>query len=427
MLDRTIAPPIHDFEPFVLPQPSSVQLPNGIPFKLFINPHLDLIHFIIRVKAGVFFEKQKNVAAFCYSILSECHPSLSANEFDGKLDYFGATLNLSVGFEYVTISFIVPKTNCKNAFSFLSEVLISPSFKEESVKKQKEIKIKNWEYSSLKTDIRANRLMYNAFFGNEKPYGKIIEISDIQSITPELLTEFYHDTFSAPNIKVYATGNIDDELEKHIATCISHFPAGNRSMTTPQIIFPKLPPKIVDYWENAMQTSLVLCRPCLSYTDQEYFDFEILSTFLGGYFGSRLMQNLREKNGYTYSVNSASSYFADQSVFFIETEVNNDNVDYAIEACFTEMKILREQLADEEELNNVKQFILGSLLRSIDGTIQYMKKYIGWEDYAMTEQSFYDGIAAVQKADVQLIKSLANKYLKEEDFTTIVVGKYPSK
>ncbi|HPT52534.1 MAG TPA: insulinase family protein, partial [Bacteroidales bacterium] len=167
MLDRTIAPPIHDFEPFVLPQPNSVQLLNGIPLKLFINPHLDLIHFIIRVKAGVFFEKQKNVAAFCYSILSECHPSLSANEFDGKLDYFGATLNVSVGFEYVTISFIVPKTHCKYAFSFLSEVLISPSFKEESVKKQKEIKIKNWEYSSLKTDIRANRLMYNAFFGNE--------------------------------------------------------------------------------------------------------------------------------------------------------------------------------------------------------------------------------------------------------------------
>ncbi len=424
MLDRKTAPLIHDFAPFTLPKPECIQLSNGIPLQLFRNGSLDLIHLALRIKAGSFYEPQKNVASFCYSMLLECHPTMSANEVAAKLDFMGAAVSVAVGFSYVSIEIITPKSQCVNTVTFVMEILSSPRFKEQNIRLQKESRIKDLEYNSLKVDVLSMRLMLNAFFGKTMVCGKLLEASDIELITQDLLIGYYQKTFTAQNIRVFVAGNVDKTIENHLISCLGRITTQGTLSDLPVRMLTKIPKRIVEHRENALQTSLLLCRPSLAYTDPENPEFEILRTILGGYFGSRLMQNLRETNGYTYGV-MCDSYFLDtQSIFFIDTEVNNDKVDAAVEACFVEMKQLREVLVEEEELDLVKSYMLGSMLRGIDGTVSLMKRYITWDDYSLTEQQFYNQVKSIQNVNADVIKMLADKYLKEEDFSTIIVGNY---
>lgn len=423
MLNRTIPPYIQPFTDYTLSVPECYHTTNGIPCKVFVDNNLDLIHFIIRIHGGTLFEPQKKIASTTYQLLKESHPRMNENETDAFLDFYGSTFNISIGMSFISIELVIPQANCQTVLNEVLEILTNPTFKEENLARFKEKSIKNLEYNSMKTDFRNTQLMFHSMLGEDFVCGKILEASDYNNITTNQLHSYYKKTFCAENLRLYLAGNLSDHLTQQILNSFACIPQGGKCTPLKPLFTHFQPQRIEEHWPHAQQTSLSLCKPLFSFKHPDYLPFYFLNTLFCNYFGSRLMKNLREKNSYTYGISGNNYNMGDSSLFCIESDVNNENIDDAIEACFEEMQRLREEEISDEEMETVRNYLYGENLRSVDGTIAYEKKYMQWEDFEMNGQRYYDTMETIRNIQATTIKKLANNYLQSDSFMIITVGK----
>jgi predicted Zn-dependent peptidase len=155
----------------------------------------------------------------------------------------------------------------------------------------------------------------------------------------------------------------------------------------------------------------------------DYFGMKILTTILGGYFGSRLMSNIREDKGYTYGIGAGVVAYENDGWFYISTEVGTDVTAAALKEIYYELEVLRNELIPEEELDLVKNYLLGTLLKSFDGPFERIERFKALYLYHL-EDNYYDRYTeAIRSALASELRELARKWLKEEDLIELVVGK----
>ncbi|MCL1850942.1 MAG: insulinase family protein [Bacteroidetes bacterium] len=276
-------------------------------------------------------------------------------------------------------------------------------------------------------------------FPSETPIGTILTKEHIEDVTVEQLQDYHHQTFTEDNIRVFATGNLTDEMmrrcgDEMMRRCddemMKEKEGGMQSAEKSPSNFEGVDSEAgrgslykTELREGALQSSFILCKKSMGYASKDRRDFEVLSVLFGGYFGSRLMQNLREENGYTYGVFCNSLFYEEESIFYIEADVIVEKTKDAIDECFNEMKLLQTELVDDEELSLVKSYMLGELLREVDGSVSYQKKYAYWNGFQLDETEMQQMIDAIHTITPQTIQMLAKQYLIPETFTTIVVGK----
>lgn len=422
-VDRTRAPQIHDFTGFRPGKPRVSLLCNGISLKQFINPQLDLLHFIIKVKAGRYYESKKNAALFCFLLLKESSSQYSSSEVDEFLDYYGVSYTANVTIEYATINLIIPRNNCSTVLPYIFDFLAHPSFKEKNLEILRQRKLMDLAYNKEKVSYCASQLMLHHIFGDQNPAGQIQTEEFLKDITLEDIQQYYQQSFCAENIRLFAAGNLDDNTLQLLTQLFEAIPHGQASLlsTMPHIVIPQTEP-LVDYHKECMQSSFFLCQQGIAYNDLRNRDFNILSTILGGYFGSRLMSNLSETHGYTYGISCDSLYFGQSSIFYIESEVNVDVTRQAIEECKKEIDRLSHEPVPAEELELVKSYMAGQLLRKVDNTVAYMTQYCKWDDFGCDEQEFELQMQSIQNFSNDKSRQLARDLLQTQNFTTIISG-----
>jgi len=496
-LDRTIPPPIQPITSYPLSPPTIYHNPNTPPFPpsplllfssspliqspntsatqgtfgnqglryyFFQNPNLDLIHILIKVKAGVLYEPVKYISNATYQLLKECNAEYSATDMDDFLSFHGASWKTYIHTQYITIRWIIPKKNLDKVLPVLHKTISEPTFKNEDLQRYKESRIKDLEYNSAKFNYRATQLMFAEMFPADTPIGTILTKEHIEAITIEQLQEYHKQTFTKDNIRVFVIGNIDAITSYELL--ITHQAEEQKSRKAEDTLnpyFQKVPlvgegkergeiplqfiggvdAKRTGWFEgvpegrgslhknkqrielraDALQSSFILCRKNIGYNHPDRRNFEILSVLFGGYFGSRLMQKLREEKGYTYGIFCGNLFYEEESIFYIEADVIVDKTKAAINACFKEMKLLHKALVNDEELALLKSYMLGELLREVDGSVSYQKKYAYWNDFQLDEKEMQAMIDTIQTITPQKIQELAKQYLVSESFTTIVVGK----
>ncbi|MFY8165604.1 MAG: M16 family metallopeptidase [Sediminibacterium sp.] len=171
----------------------------------------------------------------------------------------------------------------------------------------------------------------------------------------------------------------------------------------------------------SVQGSIRLAR---HFPNRHHPDFpatQVLNNIFGGFFGSRLMSNIREDKGYTYGIQSYLQNHVQQCAWLISTDAGKDVCKATIEEVYKEMKILREELVEQDELKLVKNYMLGSLLGDLDGPFQIINR---WKTYVLNDLTgdyFYNTIKVVREIEPETLQALAKKYLREEDFYELVV------
>jgi len=433
-LDRKTPPRIHEFKSYELTPPiqflsSSTTkgtfvnkgLRYSVPYYFFFNPNLDLIHVLIKVKAGALYEPVKYLAHSTYQLLKESSANFSSHDMDDFLAFHGTTWKTHIFTQYITIRWIIPKRNFDKVFPVLWKTIAEPTFRNEDLQRFKESRIKDLEYNQAKFNYRATQLMFAEMFSADTPIGTILTKEQIGALTVEQLQNYHNQTFIENNIRFFITGNIEDLMMRRFSD--EKIPSNSYDLTVLRSYGLTKPCIKIEHKEGALQSSFILCKKNIGYTHDDRRNFEILSVLYGGYFGSRLMQNLREENGYTYGVFCNSLFYENESVFYIEADVMVEKTKVSINECFNEMLWLQNEQVNEEELSLVKSYMLGELLREVDGSVSYQKKYAYWNDFQLDEKEMQTMIDAIQNITPQMIQALAKQYLTPETFTTIVVGK----
>ena len=133
------------------------------------------------------------------------------------------------------------------------------------------------------------------------------------------------------------------------------------------------------------------------------------------------MSNIREDKGYTYGIHSFLHNHVQRSAWMVSTEAGKDVCEATIAEVYKEMKDLREELVDEEELLLVRNYMMGSILGELDGPFQIIARWKNIILNDLTEQYFYDSINTIKTVSAEEIQQLAQKYLNPEEFYELVV------
>lgn len=426
--NRAIPPRIRPIEAFPLPAPRRDHLANGIPVFYFDNPNLDLIHLLVQVKTGSLYQPAKHVCNFAYTLLRESSPRLTPQEISEQLDYYGTNVTVNVGMDNVQIVISVPKNNLPDILPLIAECIINPNYRNDNLRIMQDKEIKNLAYNEQKTDYRSWRLMWREMLGQHFPTISEFATTDtLNALTTSQLQNYHKQSFCAENVTLMVTGNIDAAMEEELRNIWSAVPHGIRSADVPMIPVPENgQPLIFDEMPDCLQSSIVLCRHTMGYNDPDRTGFSVLNTLTGGYFSSRLMQNLRERQGFTYGISSSCTFFGSQSVFSICSDVNAGQTQNAIEACFEELQRLQDELVTDNELDMVKNYMAGMLLRAVDTTVNAMQKFAYWYRFGLDETEMNRYFSDIKQITPEEIQKLAKKFFEYNKFTNIVVGRYLS-
>ncbi|HCN82614.1 MAG TPA: insulinase family protein, partial [Sphingobacteriaceae bacterium] len=174
---------------------------------------------------------------------------------------------------------------------------------------------------------------------------------------------------------------------------------------------------------DAIQSAMRIGQLSVNRNHPDFPDLQVLNTILGGYFGSRLMANIREDKGYTYSIGSAIISLENAGYFFIASEVGTEVCNDAMNEIRKEVGKLKTELISDEELSLVKNYILGSMLGGLENVFSHADKFKNIYFFGLGYDYYERYINRVKHVTPAELLKLAKKYFDFDRFEKIVVGK----
>ena len=207
----------------------------------------------------------------------------------------------------------------------------------------------------------ASQLIDSYVYGEQHPYGIMSAIPDIQAISIDSCRAFYKEHYQNGKCILFVSGNYPDSLMDLLENLFGDLPinSSNIEVPKPNIIPAKEKKYRINNDPESVQGAIKLATPFPNRHDPDFKKVAVLNTVFGGYFGSRLMSNIREDKGYTYGIHSYLQNHLQQTAWMISTDAGKDVSEATIEEVYKEMKKLREEPIDEEELMLVRNYQIG--------------------------------------------------------------------
>jgi len=422
-LNRNFTPDIRPVEDINYQQPVIHQLDNGIPVYQLQTGTQDIVKIEFIFNAGLWYEQQALVSWFTNKMLKEGTKNFTANQIAEKIDYYGAHLELSADKDKAYITVYTLNKYLSEILSVVEDVIFYPLFPGNELFIKIQNKKQEYIVNSKKVRNLARWKFNELIFGENHPYGKFINADDYDLIKREDLIDFHQNNYFITDCKIIAAGNIRKDLIKILNKYFGKYT--DQTHRKNQKISPVETSKLqmVHYKkEDALQSAIRIGKELFNKKHPDFLKLKVLNTILGGYFGSRLMTNIREDKGYTYGIGSAIVSMQHSGCFFIASEVGAEVTQNAIDEIYHEIDVLQNEKVPESELNLVKNYMLGSFLRSIDGPFALSENFKGLLEYGLDYnylKSFVDIVKQINADEIQL---LAQRYLDRNSLFELKVG-----
>lgn len=425
-VDRTIAPKIRQIEQFSIPQPEQMTMRNGMPLHVIRAGSEDVIRFDLIIKGGQLHQTLPLQALFTNRMLREGTRTMTSSEIAERLDYYGAWLDLSssVNCAFVTLYSLgkyFPKT-----VEILASIIKEPVFPEKELRVVTEANKHQFLVNNQRVDVLAHKQLNRSLFGVSHPLGRYAEWEDYDRIHADVLKDFYACHYRSDNCSAYVSGKVTDEIVRCIEENFGDEAWGASNHTVYNRIFtPETDQRkrVFIEKEDALQSSLKIGGFSLSRQHPDYLKLRVLVTLFGGYFGSRLMSNIREEKGYTYGIGAGLVAYPDTGILVISTETANEYIEPVITEVYREMDKLRDEYVSEEELTMVRNYMLGDMCRSYESAFSLSDAWIFIETAGLDKEFFVRSVASIRDTSAEDIRRLAQKYFCKENLIEVVAGK----
>lgn len=424
-MDRTIQPEIQPLKNFHIQTPVRTTLPNGIPLTVINAGEQEVVRMDVLFSGGRWQQSQKLQALFTNRMLREGTTKYTAATIAEKLDYYGSWLELSSSSEYAYITVYSLNKYLAKTLEVVESMIKEPLFPQKELQTILDTNIQQYLVNTSKVDFLAHRSLLKSLYGEQHPCGKIVMEEDYHTITPEVLREFYERHYHSGNCSIFLSGKVTDDIISRV-TDIFGIPFGQYQLQMPKLSFPfaAIPEKrIFTEREDAMQSAVKMGCTTITREHPDYPKLRVLMTLFGGYFGSRLMSNIREDKGYTYGISAGVVFYPDSGLLIVSTETDNEYVEPLIQEVYHEIDRLHLDPVSAEELRIVRNYMLGEMCRSYESPFSLSDAWIFIATSGLKDDYFARSLQAVNEITPAEIQDLAQRYLCKETLKEVIAGK----
>lgn len=425
MLDRTIAPQIHDAVDFEynLPPINKTKLDNGLPLYWLNAGVQDVVEIDWVFPAGLWYEQKASVAQSTAALLKSGTAKYSAGQINEALEYYGAQLKVAASNDYATVTLHSMVKHLPALLPMVQEVITGCTFPEQEVEIHKRNSVQKLLVSLRQCEFVANQRIDALLYGEAHPYGRYSKQEGIEALTREDLISFYQTYYSLYNVKMFMGGKVGERevqlLNQFFGKHTPDWTNVKRKEFPTQSAVEKMHRIMND--PNGVQGAIRVGRLFPNRHHPDYTPMVVLNTLFGGYFGSRLMSNIREEKGYTYGIYSSLSPEVAGGSLIIHTETGTGVIENAVKEIYKEMEELCNELVDDEELLLVKNYLLGGLLGDLDGPFSILRRWRSLILNGFDEGHFNNNVQTYKTISPQALQALAQKYFNPTDFYEIAV------
>jgi len=421
-LDRSIPPIVRPFTSFHLPADTTFVLPSG--------------HHLTRIQAGSQPVVRLEWVLACptdfppgtFSLLAKTLLSgttrFTSLEISEQLEQLGAFYEVSSQLDRITVTVYTLARQLDSVIPIFRDVLENAIFPEEEIRLQQKLMAQQIQLNQEKNSLLANQWFRHALFGADQRQGYILTESDVLALSRDLLVQAYQEVVVHQPFHLFLSGSLTDTEFDRTREHFTQWPTKKSwSGLSEKFQGFKLPAGRLDYPRPAsVQASIRMGRSLVSRKHPDYFPLLVANTTLGGYFGSRLMKNIREEKGLTYGISSSLVPSANYGYWVIGTDVKVDLVNVAIEEIRRELQQLRDIPMEQHELETVQNYLLGSYVGSLNTAFDIGDKFKMLYTQGLTRAYYDEYMERIRAVTVEDIQRVATIYWQVADLTTIVVG-----
>lgn len=425
MLNRTSAPEFKAIENINLIHPGHLKLSNGCDLFYFNSGDQDLVR-VEWIFNNLRFNPEKPLLNMAVNtLITEGTKSATASQIADQIDFYGAFLQADYGYDNSQVSLYSLNKHLDKTLPVIKDLITDSVFPQNEIETFVRNQQQKLQVSLQKNDIVARRL-FNRALNGDTIYGFAAEATDYQKLQREDLLTHFEQMYQPSNCTIIVAGKIDDHTLKLITEFFDE--SWTNTGKPIDITQPEIVPADEHFYfaekADSLQSAIRVGVRTVNRTHPDFPALQVLNTVLGGYFGSRLMANIREDKGYTYGIGSGLSSLKQFGSLFIATEVGADVCRSAMTEIEKEINILKAELIPEEELSLVRNYMLGSLLGSLENVFSHADKFKNIH-FSGLDYDYYDFYTNVIKTvDSEQLMELANKYLNFDQFYKVVAGKY---
>jgi zinc protease len=425
---RRNGPPITSITKLTLPDVEILDLSNGMKMAIIHQEQYNVLKLEYFFRAGRSVETKKLISRATASLLKEGAGDMLSGKIADAIDYYGASIKTSSNMDYSYVSLHMMSKHLPYLVPVITEMLTRPRFDAEEIEKFKRLNIEKLKEELAKCEVVAYRELTEEIFGGSHPYGYNSEIADYESINREDLLEHFHNAYGANTSYIFVSGDVNPTVRKCIIETVENMAPMSSLIDFTSSKVPIGPSKkLITSTTNMHQSAIKMGRRLFDKHHPDNPDVFLLNALLGGYFGSRLMTNIREDKGYTYDIFSSMDQMLYDGYFSISTETTPKYVEPLIQDIYLEIEKLQNDPIPQEELTMVKNYLMGSFMNLLDGplnSISFVKTMVLTDQKLDEFHTFVDKILDLTSTDMNLT---AQKYLQTDMLKTVIVSPKLSK
>lgn len=421
-LDRTTPPSYQPIRQIVLPSINKTTLTNGVPLYIVSTGLQPANKLEIVFEAGSMYDTQKLSSLFTSKLLMGGTSSRSAGQLSEAFDQFGGFTEISQNSERLTLTIYGLAQHFAYFLNLIQEIITESEMPEEELSLQKNIVLQTHQVNLEKTAYVANQEFRKYLFGENHQWGYSMKEPDIMAIERSLLVQFYEKNIKNRPFVVFAAGQVSDKLITEIDQTLGQIFIQHNKQTQLFSTPTYQPNQVLVEKQDSLQSSIRLGRMMVTKTHTDFHKILVTNTLFGGYFGSRLMKNIREEKGFTYGISSSLVSTKGAGYLAIGTDVKKEFTAQTLTEIEKEIAILQNERVSENELETVKNYLIGSFASSLNTPFEIVDKHktLIFEELPETFYTNYiDAINTVTSSDIQ---KMAQTYYSINEMVEVVVG-----
>lgn len=423
-LNRNIPPLIKNIDSIHITEPKVITAKNGVKFNILNIVNQDMIRIDLMFHSGKWEQNKLLTAMFANLLLKEGSLNYKSTEITEALDFCGASIQCSATFHNSYVTLYTLNKHLKYLLPILEDIIKNPTYPELEFEVIKDKRKQSFIIDDNKVDVISYNKYIELLFGKDYPYGTHATLEDFDNVTIKDLKDFHSKYYNSDNCSVILTGKLTDEAISDIEQYFGDVKWGN-NYNVQEIHYDINPADFGRYFvekKDALQSSVRVGTKTIDRMHEDYPYLRIVNTILGGYFGSRLMSNIREDKGYTYGIGSNITTLKNASFLSISTQTGNEYTESVIKEIYYEIERLKTEIVPDDEIEMVKGYLMGEMLRLFDGPFSIADAHQALIANNMSVDYYYNMIEAIKDIDAKKIHEISNKYFDTTKFYTVVCG-----